>query len=113
MSASDPAPLMLLVGHALPIPAAGRALRASGCGPYLCVDSLEAASVALAARRRRAVVIVDSGLAGGLSGHGLRPASRCDGISIIALSPESELFETELAAELTHIFGGQAVSETA
>ena len=113
MSSSDPAPLILLVGHALPIPAAGRALCAVGCEAYMCVDTLETALFALAGRRRPAVVIVDGGLAGGISGHGLGTARRRDGISILALSPGSERFETELAAELRHVSGGQAVSEAA
>ena len=113
MSSSDPAPLILLVGRALPIPAAERALRAAGCEAYMCVDTLEAALLALAGRRRPAVVIVDGGLAGGINGHGLGTTRRRDGISIIALSPGSERFETELHAELMHIFGGQVVSEAA
>ena len=113
VSCSDLAPLMLLVGHALPLPKAGRALLASGCESFACVDSAEAACIVLAAGQRRAVVIVDSALAGGVCGHELRQACHCETIPIIALLPASKNFEMELKAELVHIFGGQTFSEAA
>ena len=80
---------------------------------YPACRSWAAACIVLAARQRRAVVIVDSALAGGVCGHELRQACHCETIPIIALLPASKNFEMQLKAELVHIFGGQTFSEAA